>query len=68
VKVLRLAETMGGKVERLLLVGCEPAPDSDEEEMQMGLSSPVRAAVDEAVVLLESLIERLLRGEMVEAK
>ncbi len=68
VKVLRLAEAMGGKVERLLLVGCEPAPESDYEDMQMGLSSTVQAAVDEAVVLLESLIERLLRGEAIEAK
>ena len=68
VKVLRLAEAMDGKVERLLLVGCEPSPDSDYDEMQMGLSSPVRAAVDEAIPLLESLIERLLRGEAIEAK
>jgi hydrogenase maturation protease len=68
VKVLRLAEAMGAKVERLLLVGCEPAPDSDYEDMQMGLSGSVRAAVDEAIVLLESLIERLLRGEAIEAK
>jgi hydrogenase maturation protease len=68
VKVLRLVEALGGKVERLLLVGCEPALPDDEEEMQMGLSSPVRAAVDEAVVFLESLIDRLLRGEAIEAK
>lgn len=68
VNVLRLAETMGGRVERLLLVGCEPEPDRPDEEMQMGLSSPVQAAVDEAVVVLESLIVRLLRGETIEAK
>lgn len=64
-KVLRLTEAMGGKVERLLLVGCEPSPGSDYDEMQTGLSSPVRAAVDEAIPLLESLIERLLRGEAI---
>lgn len=67
VSVLRLAAAMGGKIERLLLVGCEPTPDSDYEDMQMELSGPVRAAVDEAVDLLESLIARLLRGEKIEA-
>ena len=29
VKVLRLAAAMGGQVERLLLVGCEPEPPGD---------------------------------------
>ncbi len=66
VKVLRLAEAMGGTVERLLLVGCEPMPESDYEDMQTGLSAPVRAAVDEAIPLLEALIARLLRGETIE--
>ncbi len=56
VKVLRLAAAMGGRVGRLLVVGCEPAPLDDAEEMQMGMSEPVRAAVDEAVVLIESLV------------
>jgi hydrogenase maturation protease len=65
VQVLRLAEAMGGKVERLLLVGCEPAPAGDYEEMQPGLSVPVRAAVEEAIPLLKSLIARLLRGETI---
>lgn len=68
VKVLRLAAAMGGKVERLLLVGCEPTPDSDYEDMQTGLSEPVRAAVDEAIRLIESLVARLLRGETIEAR
>ncbi len=68
VKVLRLAAAMGGKVDRLLLVGCEPAPDSDYEDMQTGLSDPVRAAVDEAIRLIESLVARLLCGDPIEAK
>lgn len=67
-RVLRLAEAMGGKIERLLVVGCEPAPDSDYEDMQTGLSAPVRAAVEEAVALVESLTMRLLRGEALEVK
>lgn len=65
VQVLRLAEAMGGKVERLLLVGCEPAAADDYEDMRTGLSASVRAAVAEAIPLLESLIARLLRGETI---
>jgi hydrogenase maturation protease len=68
VKVLRLAEAMGGCVERLLLVGCEPTPTDDEEDMQEGLSAPVRACVDEAIRLIEALVARLLQGETIEAK
>ncbi len=67
-KVLRLAAVMGGRVERLLLVGCEPAPCADPEEMQMEMSEPVRAAVEEAVPLIESLVARLLRGEVIAAR
>jgi hydrogenase maturation protease len=66
VKVLRLAATLGGRVERLLLVGCEPGQAIDVEEMQAGLSAPVRAAVEEAVPLVESLVERLLLERMKE--
>jgi hydrogenase maturation protease len=65
VKVLRLATSLGGKVRRLFLVGCEPEPPAAPEDMQMGLSAPVQAAVDEAISLVEGLAERLLRGERV---
>jgi len=68
VKVLRLVEAMGGKIERLLLVGCEPTPDDAYEDMQSGLSAPVQAAVEEAIRLVESLVARLLRGETIAAK
>ena len=64
-KVLRLAAAMGGQVGRLLLVGCEPTPLDEADEMQTGLSEPVGRAVDEAVVLVEELVGRLLRGEAV---
>jgi hydrogenase maturation protease len=67
-KVLRLAAAMGGQVGRLLLVGCEPTPLNEADDMQTGLSEPVRAAVDEATVLVESLAGRLLRGEAVESR
>ncbi len=65
-KVLRLVAALGGRVERLLLVGCEPAA-VEADEMRMEMSAPVRAAVEEAVPLVESLVGRLLRGEVIEA-
>jgi len=59
VRVLRLAAAMG-RVRRLRVVGCEPGPPGDVEEMAAGLSTPVRAAVGEAVALVESLVAQLL--------
>jgi hydrogenase maturation protease len=67
VKVLRLAKAMGGHVGRALVVGCEPGPGADFAEMQTEMSEPVRAAVDEAMGLVESLATRLVRGEHVGA-
>jgi hydrogenase maturation protease len=64
-KVLRLAAAMGARVERLLVVGCEPTPAADVDEMQLGMSDAVGAAVDEAVRLIDSLVGRLLRGEAI---
>jgi hydrogenase maturation protease len=60
VRVLRLAAAMGAHVRRLLVVGCEPGPPGGMEEMAAGLSTPVRAAVGEAVALVESLVGELL--------
>ena len=63
VKVLAYARTLGARAIRTLLVGCEPTPvsgNSGYEEMQMGLSTPVQAAIDEAVKMIDSLIEQLL--------
>jgi len=64
-KVLRLATALGGQVQRLLVVGCEPEPAGEAEEMRLEMSDPVRAAVDEAVLLVESLVARLLREDPV---
>jgi hydrogenase maturation protease len=60
VKVLRMARSMGGKVERVLVVGCEPVPINSDEDVVVELSEPVRAAVDEAVTLIESLLNQLI--------
>jgi hydrogenase maturation protease len=65
-KVLAFARTLGTRSIRTLLVGCEPSvihANEDYLDMQMGLSQPVLAAVDEAVKMLDSLIEQLLASE-----
>jgi hydrogenase maturation protease len=50
--VLAILGVLGGKVDRILVVGCEPAL-ADEG---MSLSPPVEAAVDQAVILVQDLI------------
>jgi hydrogenase maturation protease len=62
-KVLRLAATLGGRTPRVILVGCEPTPLAEADDMQMSLSAPVQAAVDEATPLIESLVHGLLQNE-----
>ncbi len=59
VNVLRMAMAMKGKLKRVLLVGCEPASLGGEEGY-MGLSPEVEAAVDEAVKIVERLVENTL--------
>src|ERR687893_2225613 len=60
VKVMKLAHTLGAGPTRTLVVGCEPqvvVSGEDYDDMLMELSEPVRAAVEEAVKLVESLVE-----------
>jgi hydrogenase maturation protease len=45
--VLAALASLGGRIERVLVVGCQPADVSE----RMGLSEPVAAAVDEAARL-----------------
>jgi hydrogenase maturation protease len=60
-KVINLAAALGDKLPRVLVVGCEPSSSNAEDfDMTAGLSPPVRAAVDEAVALIGSLVQRLL--------
>jgi hydrogenase maturation protease len=56
VAVLQLVSALGGKVSRLLVVGCEPATLQPDDDGNIGLSLPVAAAVDEAVQVVEELI------------
>jgi hydrogenase maturation protease len=55
VKVLEAVAALGGKVDRVLVVGCEPAARDAGADWEQSLSEPVRAAMDEAVALVESL-------------
>jgi hydrogenase maturation protease len=67
VKILAFARTLGARPIRTLLVGCEPSAiiaGEDYTDMQMGLSQPVQDAVDGAVNMIDSLIEKLLTKEM----
>jgi len=61
-KILGMVRTMGGRLPVLRLVGCEPAV-AEDEDMTMGLSVPVAAAVDGAVDLVEALVAEL-RGQV----
>jgi hydrogenase maturation protease len=58
--VLRMATAMNGGLKKILLVGCEPQTFGPEEG-QMGLSEPVEAAVEEAVKLVASVVEKILQ-------
>lgn len=62
VNVLRLAKSMGGALKRILLVGCEPECLGGEEG-KMGLSDTVATSLEEAVRMVESLVEKILAGQ-----
>jgi hydrogenase maturation protease len=59
-KVLAMVRALGGQPNRLYVIGCEPERLSDAEDSErMGLSPPVALAVDEAVAMIHSLIEKI---------
>jgi hydrogenase maturation protease len=61
VKVLGLVRGLGGEPPRTFVVGCEPQTrmSADSEELRAELSEPVRAALAEAVEVVESLLDQL---------
>lgn len=61
VTVLRMVKSLGGMPKRVLVVGCEPATFGPENEGQMGLSAPVENALNEAVVMTQDLISKLIQ-------
>jgi hydrogenase maturation protease len=60
--VLRMASAMNGGLKNILLVGCEPATLGGEEGY-MGLSEPVEAAIEEAVKLVVSVVDKILQQQ-----
>jgi len=58
VAVLRLTQSLGGQIERLYLVACEPAV-LETEDGRIELSESVQAAVPEAVRMIRWLIDKL---------
>jgi hydrogenase maturation protease len=54
--VLRFVNTVGGFSGKVIVIGCEPG---DVETIGIGLTPPVRDAVDRAVRLVEETIEAL---------
>jgi hydrogenase maturation protease len=65
--VLKMAWAMNIELKNILVVGCEPQSLGGEEG-RMGLSSPVEAALDEAVKLVESLIYKMISARKTSLK
>lgn len=66
VKVLALARTLGAEsLPRTLVVGCEPQTrmSAEDDRIVAELTDPVRAALDEAVGLVEDLLTELTRPQ-----
>jgi hydrogenase maturation protease len=58
-RVLSLARALGANLQHVRIVGCEPQSLGNVDEGEMGLSACVSAAVDQAIVVIESLIQEV---------
>ncbi|HYB99954.1 MAG TPA: hydrogenase maturation protease [Candidatus Limnocylindrales bacterium] len=56
-QALALARSIGAQPGYVRVVGCEPAQIPDADDIAVGLSAPVAAAVDEAVRLIETMLQ-----------
>jgi hydrogenase maturation protease len=65
VTVLAMVRALGAEPPHTMVVGCEPQTrmHGDEDDLVVALSEPVRAALDPAVELLESLLSELTTPE-----
>lgn len=59
--VFAMLKALGGDVDRILIVGCEPAEIAE----RIGLSEPVSRAVDEAVNVVRDLIAAEAAAELI---
>ena len=64
VKVLAAAKAMGASFSHMYVLGCEPAPETLDEDGpgSMGLSPAVAEAVERALPIVEGLLERKAIG------
>ena len=62
-RVLSLVKSMGGTLNKVMLVACEPETFGPEEGL-IGLSDSVASAVPEAVKLVESLVAKHLEASV----
>ena len=60
VSVIQMAQSLGGVIGKLYLIGCEPAALEGDE---IGLSARVQEAVPQALAMIESLVKELLQGK-----
>jgi hydrogenase maturation protease len=65
-EIVSRARALGATVTNVRLVGCEPASFGEEAAPQQGLSAPVRAAVLEAALWIEQLLDERLPASPVE--
>jgi hydrogenase maturation protease len=61
--VAQIAESLGGQVGRLLVVGCEPARDVRNEDARIGLTNVVRQAIPRVIELIRAVVNDLLKQE-----
>ena len=59
-RVLSWVSAMGGKLAPIRLVACEPAELGTDEDLKLGLSDPVQAAIEPAVATVEKLVREVL--------
>ena len=64
VAVLQMVHALGGKVKRMLVVGCEPSGVEPDGAGNFELSPPVQAAVGEAVETIKRLVDRERSGSL----
>ncbi len=66
VRVLQFAATLGRLPRCMYVIGCEPMPlgMADESDRQASLSVPVAAALEEAVTMVQTLVNNISRGDL----
>lgn len=60
---IALAKNLGGLPKTLRIVACEPEDLGSDDEPSEGLSAPVQGALDEAVRIVLSLVDKLEAGD-----